>query len=54
MSANCEKGYSVGTLVKYRYYDGRISIGIIVGIEEMYDGRRYIVYIDNNYDKWGE
>jgi len=58
MSSNCEKGYSVGTLVKHEYYSGRISIGIVVGIEHSTDAIRsprcYTVYIDDDFDRWCE
>lgn len=50
MSAPCDIGYSVGTLVKYEYYSGRNSVGIIVGIEHF--PHMYTVYIDDKFERW--
>ena len=42
----------------HEYYGGRISIGIIVGIEHsteaIWSPRCYTVYIDDDFDRWGE
>lgn len=53
--------FSIGTLVHHDYYGGRIEIGIIVGMVDdpsLYDPveitRKYIVFIENDFDRWGE
>lgn len=50
MNTNSDIGYSVGTLMKDEYYNGRISVGIIVGIEHF--PHMYIVYIDDKFERW--